>query len=224
MAEEQDDSNQDTAPQLPDFGPLLERANRLLHGLPGKKLTPVSPSQPLPEGGETPHPSPLPASGAREDEADDPWTEEGELARLKSRIEAVRLPIDGDDLNEAINDKMREGYDIPRFVYSYLEALRAQERRRRRRSRAEPKTRHEAARLIGRLMGQIEIAMDDYLADTYEITSCDGKPRLMLAGARMGATIAQMGAALGALESEAKRIKLDYEIRHATPGGESEAE
>ena len=39
MAEEQNDSTEECGPQFPDFGPLLERAQRISHGLPGKKLT-----------------------------------------------------------------------------------------------------------------------------------------------------------------------------------------
>ncbi|MFZ1990456.1 MAG: hypothetical protein WAW96_11880 [Alphaproteobacteria bacterium] len=159
---------------------------------------------------------------------DGPWTEEGELARLEARAQALGFPADADEINSVIGEKLREGYDIPGFVYRYQDALRAAERRRRRRPRARPQTPGEAAHLIGRLMGEIEGTMEDYLTDTYEQMERGARPAHMIAGARMAMAIARMGEMLGALTSARSRVRVRHEYQMLAPSSpapsESEAE
>jgi hypothetical protein len=231
MAEESDDSNNNQVPALPDFTALLERAERIINRGPYKKLEPV-----------TPHPDPLPASGARGESprqrlpegggssavlaAEGPWTEDQEFARLLRRAQGFGLPADSDDLNDAINEKIGEGYRLPAFVFTYQRALRAAERRRMRRPRHAPKTKRQAAYLMGRILGHIEAAMEDYLTDTYEVTDTSARPALMFSAARMASSAAKMSEMLASLNGDGRRVRVEHPLlaSAAPEPAESEAQ
>jgi hypothetical protein len=77
---------------------------------------------------------------------------------------------------------------------------------------------------MGRMMGHVEAALEDYLSESYELCPRKERPDHIVAGARLAQAAAQLGATMASLAGEARRFQFQYEKIAPTEDRREEAE